>query len=98
MKSVLFILTLLAITGCSDQMRTRLPNTASNQGDALTTDQDTFRKMYIAEVTVPVKIGQTQIVLDGTATDTDHDQELTCELDVAKGTQFNYVISKGQLT
>lgn len=104
-KLILILVSLFSLTACNDALRTRVGNcqTADNRfvecsksGDALTAGD--YRKKYIAEVSVPIIVGTKQIILNDDAHDIDHDQELTCELDVAKGTQFNYTISKGILT
>ncbi len=104
-KLFFLLITLSTLVSCNDALRTRVGQcqTADSRfvecakaGDALSTDE--FRKMYIAEVSVPIIVGAKQLILNENAHDVDHDQELTCEVDVAKGTQFSYTINKGVLT
>lgn len=105
MKHLLLIISLFTLASCNDALRTRVGkcSTADNRfvecaksGDALSTDEDA-RKRYIAEVTIPIVIGKSQLILNEDAHDIDEDDELICELDVAKGTQFNYTIQGGKL-
>lgn len=75
---------------------------ASNQSvlcgetDALTTED--FRKIYYATITVPVTVGQSQLVLNEYAKDDDHDQDYVCDLEISNNKQFNYVIENKKLT
>lgn len=104
-RLTLILISLFSLTACNDALRTRIGQCQSADGkkvacaisgDALSVDE--YRKMYIAEVSVPIIVGTTQLILNEDAHDLDKDNELICELDVAKETQFNYTISKGVLT
>lgn len=105
MKYLFLLVSLFTLASCNDALRTRVGKCqtednrfveCANSGDALTADDDA-RKRYIAEVTIPIIIGKSQLILNEDGHDIDDDSELTCELDVAKGTQFDYSFQGGKL-
>lgn len=53
--------------------------------------------MYIAEITTSLFVGQSQIILKDYAEDSDHDYEMTCNLEVAANKQFSYAFENGKL-
>lgn len=104
MKVIGLILTLTLFYSCNDTLRTRAKKCigadnryieCSSASDAITSEN--FRKKYIAEVTVPVEVGQKQLILKEAAGDSDHDQELTCSLEISKDKQFNYAFTNNKL-
>lgn len=104
MNTSFFILSMLLLASCNETLRTRTGKclgadnryvACSSSGDTLSTNQ--YRKKYIAEVTTPISVGQSQIILKDYAHDSDHDQELTCELEVAKNKQFSYTLQQEKL-
>lgn len=104
MKFILLTFSVFFLVSCNDTLRSRVGKCrgadnrfiecSANQ-DALSTD--VFRKKYIAEVTLPVEVGQSQIIMTEFAQDSDHDQEHTCELEVSEGKKFNYTIQQNKL-
>lgn len=99
-----FILSLLTLlTSCNDARRNRLSDCRNEFGkliacvDAYTVDETAYRKQYIAQVYVPVSIGQSTIVFNDSETDADFDQDYNCNVDVARGTKFNFTIEKSKL-
>jgi hypothetical protein len=96
MKTVCFIFCLLLLSACNDSLRTRVRPGAIGDGiNALSSES--FRKMYIAEVTTPIIVGQSQIILKEAIADSDHDYEYICDIDVAANKQFSYLIQDGEL-
>jgi hypothetical protein len=96
MKTVCFIFCLLLLSACNDSLRTRVRPQAIGDGiNALSSEG--FRKMYIAEVTTPIIVGQSQMILKEEITDSDFDFEYICDIDVAANKQFSYIIQDGEL-
>jgi hypothetical protein len=96
MKTVCFIFCLLLLSACNDSLRTRVRPQAIGDGiNALSSEG--FRKMYIAEVTTPIIVGQSQMILKEAITDSDFDFEYICDIDVAANKQFSYIIQDGEL-
>lgn len=96
MKTVSFIFCLFLLSACNDSLRTRVRPQAIGDGiNALSSEA--FRKMYIAEITTPIIVGQSQIILKEAITDSDHDFEYICDIDVAANKQFSYLIQDGEL-
>ena len=97
MKTVCFIFCLLLLSSCNDSLRTRVRPQAL-LGDGLTAiNGDVFRKMYIAEVSTPIIVGQAQIIFKKAVQDVDSDFEYICDIDVSSNKQFNYLIQDGEL-
>jgi hypothetical protein len=101
MKTLTLFATLLLLTSCNDALRTRKGACKTEAGesvqcntDALTTDE--ARKNYYANISVPVTVGQSQLVMKEHAQDEDHDQELICDLEISAGKQFHYAIENNR--
>lgn len=96
MKTVYFIFCLLLLSACNDSLRTRIRPQAIGDGiNGLSTE--VFRKMYIAEVSIPIIVGQGQMILQEAVRDSDYDSEYICDIDVAADKQFTYLIQDGEL-
>jgi hypothetical protein len=108
MKTVTLIFALLILAACNESTRIRPGKcrSGSNQitlcdpsatlkAEVLTTAE--FRKKYIAEVTTPIAINKSQLILIDQSLDSDHDQELSCDLDISSEKQFTYIIKNDQL-
>ena len=108
MKIVTLLFALLILTACNESSRVRPGKCRSGSNqitlcetsetlkvDALTTTE--FRKKYIAEVTTPITIEKSQLILVDQSLDSDHDQELSCDLDISDEKQFTYSIKDEQL-
>ena len=103
MKTITLIFALLVLSSCNDALRTRIGKckSANNQlvicgtTDALKSEE--YRKTYIAEITTSIVVGQSQIILKDSVKDSDHDNELTCDLEISANKQFNYSIENGIL-
>lgn len=63
--------------------------------DALTATK--FRKMYYAQVTTSIVVGQSQLTLNDYAKDIDSDSEMSCELETSANKQFSYTFENGKL-
>lgn len=100
--SILFILTM--ITACNDASRNRLSACKNSTGKAIvcseaySIDATTYRKQYIAQVTVPVTVGQTSLALNDSEYSEDFDQDYNCNVDVSRGTKFTYTVTDTTLT
>lgn len=100
MKFLLFTLILSSFVSCNDVPLRRTSPCKNDFGksivcaDALTSE---YRKMYIAEVTVNADIGEESLRFTETDKDEERDQDYSCELDVAAGTQFSYKITENVL-
>ena len=96
MKTLCFIFCLLLLSACNDGLRTRVRPQAIGDGISALSSE-VFRKMYIAEVTTPIMVGQSQIILKEAVTDSDHDYEYICDIDVSANKQFSYLIQDEEL-
>jgi len=103
MKPVTFIFSLLLLASCNDAMRRPIGtcHSADNQviqcgtSNALTSEE--FQTMYYAEITTPISVGQSQIIIKEAAKDEDSDKDFTCDLDISANKQFNYSLENGNL-
>jgi hypothetical protein len=108
MKIVTLLFTLLILAACNESTRIRpgkcrsgssqitlCNNTELIKAESLTDAE--FRKKYIAEVTTPISINDGQLILKDQVLDSDHDQELSCDLDISSEKQFTYAIQNEQL-
>ncbi len=108
MKTVTLLFALLILTACNESTRIRPGKcrAGSNQitlcetsetlkVDAIETTE--FRKKYIAEITTPISIENSQLILVEQSLDSDHDQELSCDLEISDEKQFTYTIQDEQL-
>jgi hypothetical protein len=96
MKTISFIFCLLLLSSCNDGLRTRVrPQAIGNGINALS--NEAFRRMYIAEVSTAIIVGQSKIILTEAVSDSDDDNEYTCDIDVAANKQFSYLIQDGEL-
>ena len=108
MKIVTLLFALLILTACNESTRIRPGKCRSGssqitlcnnkqmiKADGLTDTE--FRKKYIAEVTTPISIDDRQLILKDQVLDSDHDQELSCDLDISSEKQFTYSIKNEQL-
>jgi hypothetical protein len=102
--SILFMFSMLA--ACNDAPRNRLSNCKNEYGkmiacstsNALMAGETVYRKQYIAQATVPVSVGQNALTFNDSEYNEDYDQDYNCNLDVARGTKFNYSITNNKLT
>lgn len=53
--------------------------------------------MYIAEVTIPISVGKSQIIFNESASNSDADNAYSCDLSVDGGKKFNYSFQYGSL-
>ena len=98
------MLTMLA--ACNDAQRNRLSTCKNNYGkaiacaesNALTVGETVYRKQYIAQVNVPVSVGQNTLTLNDSEYNEDFDQDYNCNLDVARGTKFSFTVTNNKLT
>lgn len=103
MKTLSLIFSLLMLASCNDALRTRIGRCRSssnqavicNDSNALKTEK--FRKMYIAEISTTIEVGQSQIILKDYAEDSDHDWEFSCDLQLSANKQFSYSFESGKL-
>jgi hypothetical protein len=103
MKTIFLICTLLLLVSCNDALRNRLGKCRSSTGqpivcensNALTTEN--FRKMYYAQITTSIVVGQSQVILKDYAQNSDFDAEMSCDLEVSANKQFSYAFEKGKL-
>ena len=96
---------LTMLTACNDAQRNRLSNCKNENGkmiacssNALTIDETIYRKQYIAQVNVPVSVGQNTLTLNDSEYNEDYDQDYNCNVDVARGTKFSFTIKDNKLT
>ena len=108
MKIVLLLFALLILSACNESTRIRPGKcrsgssqiTLCNSKEMIKADGVTdaeFRKKYIAEVTTPISIDDRQLILKEQVLDSDHDQELSCDLDISSEKKFTYSIKNEQL-
>ena len=103
MKNITLFFSLLLLASCNDALRNRAGKCiSSNNRSVLCSNSnalkgETFRKKYIAEISSPIIVGQSQIVIKENAEDTDHDQELICDLEISANKQFTYSIENKKL-
>lgn len=103
MKTIALIFSLVLLASCNDATRTRIGKCRSSNNklvmcsntDALKSEE--FRKNYYAEISTPIQVGQSQILFKEYAHDSDHDQELVCDLEIAAGKQFSYAFKERKL-
>ena len=100
MKTIALLFLLAMLASCNDALRTRAGEWRSSavlgsNTEALQTAE--FRKMYFAEVHFPILTGQSQIIFQENAQDSDFDQEMRCDLDISENKQFNYSFLNGKL-
>jgi hypothetical protein len=108
MKIVTLLFTLLILAACNESTRIRPGKcrpgssqiTLCNNTEAIKAEVSTdaeFRKKYIAEVTTAISIDDRQLILKDQVLDSDHDQELSCDLDISSEKKFTYSIKNEQL-
>lgn len=103
MKTIILLITLMFLASCNDAMRTRLGKCRSSDNraiqcattDALTTEN--YRRMYIAQVTTPIIVGQRELILKREIHHADFDNEYVCDLDISANKQFTYTIEDEKL-
>lgn len=95
---------LTMLTACNDAQRNRLSSCKNVNGkmiacsNSLSVDETAYRKQYIAQVNVPVTVGQNALTLNDSEYSEDFDQDYNCNVDVARGTKFSFSISDNKLT
>ncbi len=100
MKTLTLLISLILLASCNDALRGRR-NCGSATGasfcneDALKAED--FRKMYIADITTPIVVGQSQFIIKEAAENSDFDKEMSCDLQVSANKQFSYIIDGKKL-
>ena len=66
--------------------------------ETLTAGDKEYKAQYIAQVTVGISVGQSNLSFDHSEYDEDADGNYNCNLDIKSGTKFSYTVTENKLT